>query len=132
MVDLTEYTYEIIDNSSDAQLCAQLLAEEFSLYNPMASFHQMSAQQYYDAFMMPIINEVFDEQLSMFARHRPSGEIVGVIVADDMYLHHQKYPYDPNSGPQDVALSDLMQELEDQFLRHDFGQELKTTNGFTY
>jgi hypothetical protein len=125
MIDHTEYTYEIIDNPLDARLCAQVLAEAFALHNPMATYHQMSIQQYYDGFMMPIINEVLDERLSFLARHRPSGEIVGAIVAGDMYLHHQKHLYQPTSGPQIVALSDLMQELEDTFLRHDFGHELK-------
>jgi hypothetical protein len=125
MTDHDEYTYEIIDNPSDAQRCAQVLAEAFALHNPMAPFHQMSIQQYYDAFMMPIINEVLNERLSFLARHRLSGEIVGALVAGDMYSHHQKYPYDPTSDPQNVALSDLMQELEDQFLRHDFHHELK-------
>jgi hypothetical protein len=125
MVDHDDYTYEIIDNALDAQLCAQLLAEAFALHNPMASFHQMSTQQYYDAFMMPILNEVLEERLSFLARHRLSGEIAGVVVAGDMYLHHQKHSYVPTSGPQSVALSDLMQELEDLFLRRDFDQELK-------
>jgi hypothetical protein len=50
--------------------------------------------------MMPIMNEVLDERLSFLARHYLSGEIVG-------------------------ALSDLMQELEDTFLRRHFGHELK-------
>jgi hypothetical protein len=125
MVDNAEYTFEIIDNSSDARLCAQLLAKAFALHNPMANFHQMSTQQYYDAFMMPIANEVLDEQLSFLARYRRSGEIVGAIVAGDMYLHHQKHPYEPTSDPQKVALSDLIQELKDQFLRRDLGHELK-------
>ena len=80
MVDDAEYTYEIIDNLSDARLCAQLLAEAFALHNPMAIFHQMSTHQYYDAFMMPILNEVLDERLSFLARHRLSGEIVGALV----------------------------------------------------
>ena len=125
MADNAEYIYEIIDNASDAQLCAQLLAEAFALDNPMATFHQMSIQQYYDEFMMPILNEVLDERLSFLARCRYSGEIVGVIVACDMYLHCQKHPHEPTSGPQKVALSDLMQELKDLFLHRDFGRELK-------
>jgi hypothetical protein len=124
MVDHAEYTYEIIDNLTDARLCAQILAEAFALHNPMAILHQMSIQQYYDAFMVPTLNEVLDERLSFLARHRLSGEIVAAIVAGDMYLHHQKHPYEPTSGSQSVALSDLMQELEDVFLRRDFGQEL--------
>jgi hypothetical protein len=126
MTDHDEYTYEIIDNPSDAQRCAQVLAEAFALHNPMATFHQMSIQQYYDAFMMPIINEVLNRRLSFLARYHLSCEIVGALVAGDMYLHHQKYPYQPTSGPQNVALSDLMQESEDQFLRHDFHHELKS------
>ncbi|CAF1429019.1 unnamed protein product [Rotaria sordida] len=125
MVDNVAYTYEIIDNESDARLCAELLAEAFAMHNPMAVFHQMSAQQYYDEFMWPILKEVYDERLSFLARYRPSGEIVGAIVADDMYSHNQKHPYDPISGPQRVALSDLMQEMQDLFIRRDFGQELK-------
>lgn len=125
MVDNAEYTYEIIDNASDARLCAQLLAEAFALHNPMAPFHQMPIQQYYDEFMMPILNEVLDERLSFLARYRRSGEIVGAIVAGDLYLHHQKHPYEPTSGPQKVALSDLMQELKDLFLRRDLDRELE-------
>jgi hypothetical protein len=39
MTDHDEYTYEIIDNPSDAQRCAQVLAEAFALHNPMAIFH---------------------------------------------------------------------------------------------
>ncbi|CAF0874317.1 unnamed protein product [Adineta steineri] len=124
MADSDEYTYEIIDNESDARDCAQLLAEEFVLHNSIDIYHRMSIQQYYDILMWPMLKEVLNERLSFLSRHQSSGEIVGVILAGDMYLHQQKHPYEPNSPPQWIPLDDLLDEMAHEFICHDFNQEL--------
>ncbi|CAF3798086.1 unnamed protein product [Adineta steineri] len=116
MADSDEYTYEIIDNESDARDCAQLLAEEFVLHNSIDIYHRMSIQQYYDILMWPMLKEVLNERLSFLSRHQSSGEIVGVILAGDMYLHQQKHPYEPNSPPQWIPLDDLLDEMAHEFI----------------
>ncbi|CAF1404671.1 unnamed protein product [Adineta ricciae] len=120
-----EYAYEIIDNEKDARLCAQLIAEEFTSRHPITLFDRLTTRSFFDDHSWPLLTDVFDEKLSFLARERLSGEIIGTIIAGDLYLNREKYPYDISHPPRTLALSDLYDELSDRFVRSEFNQELK-------
>jgi len=125
MTTLDEYTYEVIDNENDARICAQLLAEEFVSHNPIIICDQLTSQRMFDEDTWPFMMEVLDERLSFLARHRHSGEIVATICGCDLYLDHERHPYDPSSAPSSITCFDLLDEMDDIFIHRDFGQELK-------
>jgi hypothetical protein len=120
-----EYTYEIIDNERDARLCAQLIAEEFTNRHPITVFDRVTTRSFFDQYSWPLLANVLDERLSFLARHRPSGEIIGAVVAGDLYLFQGKYPYDISHPPKVIPVSDLYDELDHLFIHRDFDQELK-------
>jgi hypothetical protein len=121
-----EYVYEVINNETDALFCAKLIAEEFCAHNPITMFDQITAKCFFEECSWPLMKDMFHEQLSFLARHRSSGEIIGAIVAGDLYTYHHRHPYDPSTPPQIIAASDLLDEMDNLFISHDFGQELKS------
>ena len=92
----------------------------------MVIYDQLTWQRMYNEDTLPLMMNLFKEHLSFLARYRPTGEIVAVIGAGDLYLAHQQHPYDPSGGPSSIRFLDLVDEMEDIFIRHDFGQELKS------
>ena len=120
-----EYVYEVIRNENDALFCAQLIAEEFCTSNPITVFDGVTTDCFFQAVSWPLMQDMLEEGLSFLARHRSSGEIVGAIIAGDLYTHHQKHTYDPSSAPQVIPVSDLLDEMDHVFITRDFQQELK-------
>jgi hypothetical protein len=120
-----EYVYELITNETDARVCAQLIAEEFSAHNPITIFDRITSQCFFEECSWPLMKDMLNEQLSFLARHRSSGEIIGAIVAGDLYTYHHQHPYNALSLPQTIPVSDLLDEMDDRFISHDFGEELK-------
>ncbi|CAF3429737.1 unnamed protein product [Rotaria sp. Silwood1] len=106
----------------DARICVQLLAEEFSQHERLTSFCKIPAQSLFDGLWSAVKN-LLDQRLSFLARHRPSGEIVGAILADDFYEKHKNYS--PDSPPAPYPIRDFANELNNQFIHNDFNQELK-------
>lgn len=122
----SEYTYEIIDSDNDARYCTQLIAEEFSAYNPITCYDRITSKQFYDQCSWPIMKEMLPEHLSFLARHRSTGEIVGAVIAGDLYLQHQKKQLSDTSNIlHTIPVNDLLDELDHLFISRDFGQELK-------
>ena len=115
-----EYIYEIITTEADARQCAQLLAEEFSSHNPITLFDQIDATTFFNECSWPLTKHFFAEHLSYLARHRPTGEIVGVILAGDLFL-----PYN-SDRPHTIAVDDLLEEMDHLFITRDLGEELKS------
>ncbi|CAF1431417.1 unnamed protein product [Adineta ricciae] len=120
-----EYTYELIDNEDDARTCAQLVADEFVAVNSMVILDRLNPQSMFDEDTWPTMLEMFHERLSFLARHRQSGEIVAAISACDLYLAQKRHPYDPSSAPSAIPYFDLLEDLDNIFIHHDFQQELK-------
>jgi hypothetical protein len=120
-----EYTYELINNDNDAHACARLMAEEFVVNEPLTSCEQISSQFYFDKFSWPAINNVMNEGLSFLVKHRPSGEIVGALLGRDLHLMREKHPYNASRPPSLTPVIDLIDEMNDIFVRRDFGHELK-------
>ncbi|CAF3987090.1 unnamed protein product [Rotaria sordida] len=120
-----EYTYEVIDNENDARTCAQLIAEEFAAHEPICVFSQITPQYFFQEASWPLIAEIFEERLSFLARHRASGDIIAAIFANDLYVARKKHPYNAASSPAAIPFTDLLDEMDDIFVCHDFGQELK-------
>ena len=125
MANPNEYTYEVLETEHDARICAQLLAEEFAAHNAMAIFDQLTPQYLFEEDTWPLMMEVRNERLSFLARHRLSGEIVATICACDLYLAHQRHPFDPSSPPSSIKFFDILDELDDRFIHQDFGQQLE-------
>jgi len=122
----SEYIYELIDNDNDARHCAQLIAEEFCAHNSITIFDRITPQHFYDECSWPSMRNTFIEHLSFLARHRLTGEIVGVIIAGDLYLEHQqKHLNDSSKHLHTIPVSDLLIEMDDLFISRDFQQELK-------
>jgi hypothetical protein len=121
-----EYIYEIINNENDARYCAQLIAEEFSAYNPITLFDQITSSCFFDQCSWPLMKDTLPEHLSFLARHRSTGEIVGAVIACDLYLQHQKkHLCDTSNILHTIAVDDLLEEMDQFFISRDFGQELK-------
>ncbi|CAF0929133.1 unnamed protein product [Adineta steineri] len=120
-----EYVYEVINNETTAYICAQLLAEEFCAHNPITVFDQITSKCFFEECAWPLMKDMMDEGLSFLARHRSSKEIVGAVIAGDLYTYHQRHPYDSATPPQAIAASDLLDEMENLFIIQDFGRALK-------
>ncbi|CAF1031969.1 unnamed protein product [Rotaria sordida] len=120
-----EYTYELIDNETDALICARLISEEFIQHNPIAVFDKISADDFFHERSWPMMMDVFDERLSFLARHRHSNEIVGAIIAGDLFVHNQNHPYDEFGIPSTIPHHDLLQDMANQFINYDFNQQLE-------
>ncbi|CAF0870078.1 unnamed protein product [Rotaria sp. Silwood1] len=120
-----EYTYEIIENETDALICAQLISEEFVRHNPIVVYDQVSAEEFFNERSWPFMMDVFDERLSFLARHRHSNEIVGAITAGDLFVHNQNHPYDEFGIPSTIPHHDLLADMANQFINNDFNQQLE-------
>lgn len=114
-----EYIYEIITTEADARQCAQLLAEEFSSHNPLTLFDQIDPTTFFNECSWPLAKNIFAEHLSYLARHRTTGEIVGVILAGDLSLPHN------SDRPHTIPIDDLLAEMDHLFITRDFGEELE-------
>ncbi|CAF1539735.1 unnamed protein product [Adineta ricciae] len=125
MIGNEEYVYELINDETDARICAQLLADEFVVHEPITRFDKISSKLFFDQISWPWMKHAFVEGLSFLARHRPSGNIVAAIIATDLYLRHKNHPYDASGAPALTPIIDILDEMEDIFIRHDFDQELK-------
>ena len=125
MTSADEYVYEVIDNEKDARVCAQLIADEFVQNNPLLVFEQLPAQTFHDGFVWPALQGVLDERLSFLARHCLSSEIIGAIVASDLYVMREKHPFNYSDPPAFTPVVDLIDEMNHLFLCQDFDQKLK-------
>lgn len=127
-MDENEYIYEIINNENDAKLCAQLLAEEFCISNPITIFDQIKPTVFYNETSWPTMKDVYEEHLSFLVRVRSTGEIVGAVAAGDLYLQHERKRLSTNQSnilPSKIPVGDLIDELDESFISKDFGEELK-------
>ncbi|CAF3755301.1 unnamed protein product [Rotaria sp. Silwood1] len=88
----------------------------------MTVFKGISADVYYDNVALPLMMSVIDQRLSLFARQRSTGEIVGCIIAADFYLISH-YNVTTTSG---IAHEDLIADL-DEMSSHDFNSEEQLT-----
>ena len=120
-----DYSYELIANESDALICAEVIAKEFSLNNPITKYDRISSECFNTDVSLPLMKFMFNESLSFLVRHQSSNEIIGGLIAGDLYRYHHHYPYDPFSAPQQIAVSDLLDEMDKEFIEKDFGKELK-------
>ncbi|MCC7159930.1 MAG: hypothetical protein IT281_10395, partial [Ignavibacteria bacterium] len=114
-----EYVYEIINNKNDARLCAELIAEEFSAHNPLTMFEKQTPVDFFKECSWPLTAELFDERLSFLARYRSSGEIVGAVIAGDLYRYHHRHSYDASCPPNANPIFDLLDEMDNVFITKD-------------
>ncbi|CAF1591099.1 unnamed protein product [Rotaria magnacalcarata] len=122
----SEYVYEIIDNEIDARYCAKLLAEEFSAHNPLTIFDRTTPACFFDECSWPLTELLFPERLSFLVRHRSTMEIIGAVVAGDVYSQHETESVcDTSHSLHSIPLDDLLEEMYNLFVTRDFGQELK-------
>jgi len=120
-----EYEIAIIENETDAHLCAKLLAEEFALSNPISVFNRSTAEYLYNTWLWPLMMDALDEKLSFLVRHCPTNEIVAAIIACDLFSLCIKHSYDAFSPASNDPWIDLFDEMRDQFVHHDLDQKLK-------
>ncbi|CAF2678903.1 unnamed protein product [Rotaria sp. Silwood2] len=124
MTNVDEYTYEVINNENDAQVCARLIAEEFTSRNLLTIFDKISLGRFFELVSWPWMAEALDQRLSLLTRHRSSGEIIAAIITMDLFVIRKKYPYDASSSPAVMPIEDLSDEMDEIFIRQDFGKEL--------
>lgn len=120
-----EYEIRLIDNERDAKLCAQLIAEEFAASNPLAVFGQARAQELYDAWLWPKMEETLEEKLSFLVHHLPTDQIVASIIASDLYSFDARHPYNVSDPPSYIPIIDLFSEMRDHFIHHDLTEKLE-------
>ncbi|CAF2667832.1 unnamed protein product [Rotaria sp. Silwood2] len=123
-----EYAFEVLCSEQDTRECARLTAHSFSSSNPMTVFKGISPDIYYENVALPLMMSVIDQRLSLFARQRATGEIVGCIIAADFYLKPH-YNVTTMSG---IAHEDLIADL-DTMSYGDFNlEEQLTPNSVLY
>ncbi|CAF1337436.1 unnamed protein product [Adineta ricciae] len=123
----SEYAYETVTNENDARECARLIAEEFCAHNPITCFDQISSECFYDQCSWPLMKDMLVEHLSLLARHRSTGEIIGATIAGDFFLEYQrKHLRDISNLSSTIAIDNLLDEMDDLFVTRDFGQELQS------
>ncbi|CAF4821233.1 unnamed protein product [Rotaria sp. Silwood1] len=116
MADKNKYEIALIENETDARLCAKLLAEEFASHNPLMVFNQITSMQLFDEQIWPLMMDLLNEKLSFLVRHRSTNEIVATIIANDLFLHYEKHPHDASSPASHNPMKDLFAEMRDQFV----------------
>ena len=121
----SNYEICLIENETDARICIKLISEEFALHNSLVAFYKITAEEFFNQCLWPLMMDVMNEKLSFFVRHRPTNEIVAAIVASDLFLLCEKHPYDASDPSSTNPVTDLYDEMRDQFLHHDFNQKLK-------
>ncbi|CAF1275331.1 unnamed protein product [Rotaria sordida] len=125
MASNEEYEIALIENDIDARLCAKIIAEEFALHNSLVVFNQSTPDELFNECFWPLMIQVLDEKLSFLIRYLPTNEIVAVIIAGDLFLECKNHPYDVSSPASFIPNIDLFSEMLDQFVYHDFDQQLK-------
>lgn len=120
-----EYEIALVENETDAGLCAKLIAEEFALSNPFSVFLKTTPGQLYNTWVWPLMTDVLKQKLSFLVRYRPTNEIVAAIIASDLFLSYEKEKNDTSRPTSIGPGADLFHEMRDQFIHHDFNQELK-------
>ncbi|CAF1399068.1 unnamed protein product [Adineta steineri] len=118
-----EYIYEIIKNEDDARYCAQLIAEEFSAHNPITYFDRITSTCFFNECSWPLLKNVLDEHISLLVRDRSTNKIIATTFAGDLYLQHEKKNLSDTSHT--IAVDHLLDEMDELFIKQDFGQELK-------
>ncbi|CAF0850567.1 unnamed protein product [Rotaria sordida] len=121
------YNIDPFEQFSDEECLTALEAVQLKqLATPCAcSINQITPQYFFQEASWPLIAEIFEERLSFLARHRASGDIIAAIFANDLYVARKKHPYNAASSPAAIPFTDLLDEMDDIFVCHDFGQELK-------
>jgi len=99
MANNDEYEIALIENETDARLCAQLMAEEFSSNNALSIYNKQTPEFLFNKWLWPLISDVMNQHLSFLARHRSTNEIVATVIAADLYLFYKMHPYDPSGPP---------------------------------
>ncbi|UJR23951.1 hypothetical protein I4U23_026919 [Adineta vaga] len=120
-----DYEISLIDNETDARLCAELLSKEFATNNPFSIFLRNSAEEIFDTWFWPAITRILNEKLAFLIRDRSTNEIIATIFACDLFLLWQKNPYDDSTPASDDADGDFYHEMANRFIRQDLNQELK-------
>ncbi|CAF2874700.1 unnamed protein product [Rotaria sp. Silwood2] len=125
MASNNEYEIALIKNEIDARLCAKLIAEEFALHNHLSAFNHPTPEELFNGWVWSLMIDTLNEKLSFLIRHRPTNEIVAVIIAGDLFLECKNHPYDVSSLATHNPLIDLFDEMLNHFVHHDFNQQLK-------
>ena len=125
MANDEEYAYELINDEDTARICAKLISDEFAAREPTTSFVSFPSKQLFEELTWPSMMDALEQQLSFFARHRPSGKIVGAMIVNDLYAEHEKYPYNDSSPAASLPVIDILEEMTDMFIHRDLGKELK-------
>ena len=121
-----DYIYETIETEEDARTCARLIADEFSLHNDLTRFDQITPERFFDDCSWPIVSDMYNEGLCFLARHRLSNEIVGSLIAGDLYSHAvQTNSTDASKTSYTIPLDYLLEEMDELFIKKDFGRELE-------
>ena len=115
----SDYLYEILVTTEDIEMCARIAAESFTESNPFTRFHGFTFDHFYEHVSVPLMNELINERLSMLARNRYTRQIVGCVIAGDLYLERLRYK--PDSGS--FAIGDLLNELDEMFIRSNTSRE---------
>ena len=119
-----QYSLALVETADEAHECAQLLAEAFAQHNPLSVLRQ-SSPEILREWLYPAMLDVLDQKLCFLIRYRPTNEVVAATIASDLYLYHQKHPYDPSVASSGSCLGDLFDELLEQFVSHEFQQPLR-------
>lgn len=97
---------------SDIEETATCISQVFSSFEPIAKALKISFNQFYQ-LAVPVCQKAADEEISLIAKDRKTGEIVGFIISEDFMTSHS----DPYEGIDNKfeAVFYLLSELEENY-----------------
>lgn len=119
-----KYSYELLNNEHDAQLCARLISDEFSAHNPFSVFNGNTSDEFF-TIAWSLVHEVLEENLSWIVRDRKTNEIIATLITGDFFLYRQKHAKNHRLSFEKSPDEDLFRKLDDLFVENDFNEELK-------
>jgi ribosomal protein S18 acetylase RimI-like enzyme len=78
----TEISFPKIQHR-DIEQTATCISQVFSSFEPMAKALKISFNEFY-RFAVPVCQKAADEEISLIAKDRKTGEIVGFIISEDL------------------------------------------------
>jgi ribosomal protein S18 acetylase RimI-like enzyme len=76
--------------TNDIEETATCVSQVFSNFEPMAKFLKLSFNDLYK-FALPVCQKAADEKISIIAKDRKNGGVVGFIISEDFITVHPQY-----------------------------------------
>lgn len=107
----SEILFQIMQ-SGDIQETATCISQVFSSFEPIAKALKISFHEFY-RLALPVCQKAADEEISIIAKHRQTGEVVGFIISED-FMTIDQYPPEGIDNKFESVFS-WLSELEENY-----------------